>query len=116
MRGSQDVGPLGTVAARVTEESFAEAMVAQGLTMVSFWAEGSRPSRALAPVLEEVARASAGRVGLVNVNVDESPGIAARYSVGALPTILFVKGGKVVDRVVGAAPKALLQTILKARA
>jgi thioredoxin 1 len=117
MRQSQDVGLHEAAAAHLTEDTFAEALVAsQGMTMVSFWAERSRPSRALAPVLEAVAQAAAARVRLVDVNVDESPALAARYSVGAVPTILFVKGGKVVDRVVGAASKALLESILKARA
>ncbi len=51
----------------------------------------------------------------MKVNVDENPGLAARYNVRSIPTILFVKNGHVVDRVVGAAPKAVLQAIVTAR-
>ncbi len=62
-----------------------------------------------APVLEELAEASGGRVTLVKVNIDENPALAARYGIRSIPTILFVKKGRIVDRVVGAASKAVLQ-------
>jgi thioredoxin len=84
--------------------------------MVDFWAEWCGPCRAIAPLLEELAEASEGRVTLMKVNVDEHPGLAARYNIRSIPTILFVKEGQVVDRVVGAVPKAVLQTIVTARA
>ena len=101
----------------LTEQSFDEALVAtQGLVMVDFWAEWCGPCRAIAPVLEEMAEASEGRVTLMKVNVDENPGLAARYGIRSIPTMLFFKEGAVVDRVVGAAPKAVLQDIVNARA
>jgi thioredoxin 1 len=53
---------------------------------------------------------------LMKVNVDEHPGLATRHNIRSIPTILFVKEGQVVDRVVGAVPKAVLQTIVTARA
>ncbi len=97
----------------LTEQSFDEALVAtQGLVMVDFWAEWCGPCRAIAPVLEEMAEASEGRVTLMKVNVDENPGLAARYGIRSIPTILFVKDGAVIDRVVGAAPKTVLQDIV----
>ena len=101
----------------LTEQNFDEALVAaEGLVMVDFWAEWCGPCRAVAPVLEDVAEASEGRVTLLKVNVDENPGLAARYGVRSIPTILFVKDGTVVDRVVGAVPKAALQDIVNAQA
>jgi thioredoxin 1 len=101
----------------VTERSFDEALTASdSLMMVDFWAPWCAPCRAIAPLLEELAEASAGRVSLLKVNVDENPGLAARYHVRSIPTVLFVKSGRVVDQVAGAAPKAVLQTIVAARA
>jgi thioredoxin 1 len=105
------------VARPLTEQTFDEALVAtEGLAMVDFWAEWCGPCRAIAPVLEEIAEASEGRVTLLKVNVDENPGLAGRYGIRSIPTILFVKDGKVVDRVVGAVPRAALQDIVNRRA
>ena len=101
----------------LTEQSFDEALIANhGLVMVDFWAEWCGPCQAIAPLLEELAEASEGRVTLMKVNVDAEPRLAARYNIRSIPTILFVKEGQVVDRVVGAAPKAVLQAIVTARA
>ena len=101
----------------LTEQTFDEALVATpGLAMVDFWAEWCGPCRAIAPVLEDVAEGSDGRVTLLKVNVDENPGLAARYGIRSIPTILFVKDGTVVDQVVGAVPRAALQNIVNARA
>ena len=101
----------------LTEQNYDEALLAaEGLVMVDFWAEWCGPCRAVAPVLEEVAEASDGEVTLLKVNVDENPGLAARYEIRSIPTILFVKDGEVVDRVVGAVPKATLEKLVTAHA
>ena len=101
----------------LTEQNFDEALAATaGLAMVDFWAEWCGPCRAIAPVLEDIAEASEGRVTLLKVDIDENPGLAARYGVRSIPTILFIKDGTVMDRVVGAQPKAALQDIVNAQA
>ena len=101
----------------LTEQNFDEVLVAiEGLVMVDFWAEWCGPCRAVAPVLEELAAASEGRVTLMKVNVDENHGLAARYGIQSIPTVLFFKEGAVVDRVLGAASRAVLQSVVNARA
>src|SRR5262249_36471281 len=103
----------GTV--HLTEQSFDEALVAnQSLMMVDFWAEWCGPCRAISPVLEDLARSSGGKVTLAKVNVDENPGLAARYGIRSIPTILFVKDGKGREQVVGAGPKPQIQKKLGA--
>jgi len=115
MNRTQDHGAPATI--HLSDQNFDEALVAsQGLMMVDFWADWCAPCHAVAPVLEELAEASEGRVTLVKVNVDENPELATRYSIRSIPTILFVKEGRVIDRVVGAVPKAVLQAIVTARA
>jgi len=95
------------------ERNYDEALVAaEGVMMVDFWAAWCGPCRAIGPVLEDLARASGGTVTLAKVNVDENPGLAARYGIRSIPTILFVKDGKVHDQLVGAVPKAQIQAKL----
>jgi thioredoxin 1 len=101
----------------LTEQNFDEALAAQqGIMMVDFWAEWCGPCRQIAPVLDDLARESGGALTLAKVNVDENPGLAARYGIRSIPTILLVKQGKVADQVVGAVPKAQLQKKLDALA
>jgi thioredoxin 1 len=101
----------------LTEQNFDETLAHQpGVVMVDFWAEWCRPCRDIAPVLEDLARESAGRAMLAKVNVDDSPGLAARYGIRSIPTILFVKQGKVADQVIGAVPKAKIKEKLDALA
>jgi thioredoxin 1 len=101
----------------LNERNYDEALVAaEGVLMVDFWAEWCGQSRAIGPVLEDLARSSNGTVTLAKVNVDENPGLAARYGIRSIPTILFVKDGKVRDQVVGAVPKPQIQAKLAALA
>src|SRR5437773_6372532 len=101
----------------LNEQSFDETLNRQhGLMMVDFWAEWCGPCRAISPVLEELARESGGKVTLAKVNVDENPGLAARYGIRSIPTVLFVKQGKVADQVIGAVPRAKIKEKLDALA
>src|SRR6476660_3469591 len=99
----------------LTEDNFDAAISHEtGIMMVDFWAEWCGPCKAIAPVLEDIAKESAGRITLAKVNVDENPGLAARYGIRSIPTILFVKDGKVQDQMVGAVPKPQIQAKLQA--
>jgi thioredoxin len=96
----------GTATIALTEVGFDEAVVAHPQLVVDFWAPWCGPCRALSPVLDEVAREEAGRAVVGKVNVDEQPGLAARFGVRSIPTLVFFKDGRIVDTVVGAVPKA----------
>jgi thioredoxin 1 len=112
---SQPMADSATV--HLTEENFDETLSRhQGVLMVDFWAEWCAPCKAIAPLLEDLAKESAGRVVLAKVNVDENHGLAGRYGIRSIPTILFVKAGKVVDQVIGMVPKAKLKEKLDALA
>ena len=78
----------------------------QNLSVIDFWAEWCGPCRAIAPVIEELAIEYSGKVNVGKVNVDQNPQVSMNYGITSIPAILFVKGGKVVDKLVGAQPKA----------
>lgn len=73
--------------------------------VLDLWAAWCGPCRMIAPALEELAAEMAGRVRFAKINVDENPATARRYNVRGLPTLLVLKGGEEVDRIVGALPK-----------
>jgi thioredoxin 1 len=78
------------------------------LTVVDFWAEWCGPCRAIGPVIEELSKEYAGRVNVGKVNVDNNPDISVKYGITSIPAILFIKGGQVVDKQIGAVPKSVL--------
>jgi thioredoxin 1 len=104
-------------AIHLTEQTFDETLSTQdGILMVDFWAEWCGPCRAIAPMLDALVKEAGGGVTLAKVNVDENPGLAARYGIRSIPTILFVKQGKVVDQVIGAVPRTRIKEKLDALA
>lgn len=73
--------------------------------MVDFWAPWCGPCRMLSPVVEELSKEYDGKIKVGKVNTDDNSGVATRYRIASIPTLLFFKGGKVVDQLVGVHPK-----------
>ena len=84
-----------------------EATVAEGVTMVDFWAPWCGPCRMIAPVVEELAVDFEGKATIAKVNTDEEQDIAVKYGIRSIPSILFFKDGEVVDQMVGASGKGV---------
>lgn len=76
--------------------------------LLDMWAPWCGPCRMVAPVIEELAAEMAGRVRVAKLNVDENPATAARFRVQSIPTLLVLRGGREVDRIVGVQPKAAI--------
>jgi len=90
-----------------TDANFKEEVLnSDKLSVIDFWAEWCGPCRAIGPVIEELAKEDDGKVNIGKVNVDHNPQISMDYGITSIPAILFVKGGQVVDKLVGAQPKA----------
>lgn len=85
----------------------------QGLAVVDFWATWCAPCRMIAPIMEQLAADYAGKVKVAKLDVDTNQKTAARFGVRSIPTILFFKGGKVVDQVIGAVPRQSLESKFK---
>lgn len=84
------------------------------LTVVDFWAEWCGPCRAIGPVIEELSKEYNGKVNIGKVNVDNNPNISMQYGITSIPAILFLKGGKIVDKQIGAVPKSVLDKKIQA--
>ena len=83
-------------------------MESDKLSVIDFWAEWCGPCRAIGPVIEELATEYAGKVNIGKVNVDVNPNLSMNFGITSIPAILFVKGGQVVDKQIGAVPKSVL--------
>jgi thioredoxin 1 len=94
----------------VTDANFEnEVLNGQTPVVVDFWAEWCGPCKLVGPVLDELAAEYDGKVKVTKLNVDENPNTSMQFQVRSIPTILFFKGGKVVDQVIGAHSKADLK-------
>ena len=91
-----------------TNTSFDSLLESEKLIIVDFWATWCGPCRMLSPLLDEVEEEMADRITVVKVNVDDVREIAMRYRIMSIPTLLFFKGGELVDKTVGAMPKNVL--------
>jgi thioredoxin 1 len=101
-------------AAAVTDDTFEQEVIDSSVpVLVDFWAPWCGPCRMVAPVVDEIAEQYSGQVKVVKVNTDDNPGIASKYGIRSIPTLMIFKGGQRVDMVVGAVPKTTLANTLE---
>jgi len=97
-----------------TQATFQKEVLESDVTvLVDFWAAWCGPCRAVAPVLERIENNLEGRLKLVKINVDENPSLAALYDVMSIPTMLVIKNGKIVEKMIGALPQEMILNKIK---
>ena len=98
----------------ITDTNFKQEVLEEGLpVLVDFWAVWCGPCLNLAPVIEEIAEEYKGKLKVCKLNVDDAPQTASNYEIMSIPTLAIFKNGEVMDRIVGALPKAELEIVIK---
>jgi thioredoxin 1 len=96
----------------VTDSNFDDTIKKHSLMLIDFWAPWCGPCRALHPTIEELTKDYAGKVTIGRLNVDENPNTAESFQVYSIPTMLIMKNGCEVDRIVGLVPKKHIEAVL----
>lgn len=107
-RGAPHCGSCGTVLpwlVDATDATFDLEARTSALVLADLWAPWCGPCRFVGPILEELSREFAGRIKVVKINVDENPGLSRRFDATAIPTLVMLREGRIVDRFQGAMPK-----------
>ena len=102
-------------AIEITDANFEEIIKSEQPILVDFWAEWCGPCKMIGPVVEELAGDYEGKAIIGKVDVDSNPGVAQAFGIRSIPTLLFFKGGEIVDKQVGAVPKTVLSQKLDAQ-
>ena len=94
----------------LTDQTFEHTIEKTSIVVVDFWAAWCGPCRMVAPVIDQLAREYEGRVTFGKLNVDENPMVANAFQIQSIPSLLVFKNGKLVDGLVGAVPKHLIES------
>jgi len=98
---------------KITDIIFDQVIKAYPVVVVDFWSQWCPPCRMIAPIIEELAKDYAGKAVFGKLNVDDEKATTVKYNIAAIPTLLFFKNGKLVDRVLGAVPKQQVEEKIK---
>jgi len=99
----------------ITDSNFEEIINSEKPVLVDFWAEWCGPCKMIGPVVEELANEFDGKAIIGKVDVDTNPEVSAKFGIRSIPTLLVFKGGEIVDKQVGAVPKAVLSEKIEAQ-
>ncbi|MEM0006896.1 MAG: thioredoxin [Candidatus Bathyarchaeia archaeon] len=113
MKELEEKKSLGGQVIHITDSNFEEVVSKNPLVLIDFFADWCMPCRMMAPVIEELAKEYAGKVLVGKLNVDENPATADRFQVFSIPTLVILKAGEEVDRIVGFVPKIQVEARLK---
>lgn len=98
----------------VTAETFVEKVLKSPIpVIVDFWADWCQPCKMVAPILDKLAKEYAGKVRIAKVDVDANPELAGQFNIRSIPTLMFVKNGKILGQSAGAAPEAALRDVIQ---
>ena len=105
---------MGENTLTVSDDSFEAEVLSSDLpVLVDFWATWCGPCKAIAPMIEEVAAEYSGSLKVVKINVDDNPRTPGKYGVRGIPTLILIKGGELVEQIVGAVPRSQLEEMIK---
>ena len=102
------------MAFEITNSNYEELIASGKPVVIDFWAEWCGPCRMVAPLIDELSKEYEGQVTIGKCDVDNNDDVAAKFSIRNIPTVIFIKDGKVVDKQVGATTKAALEEKVKA--
>ncbi len=97
----------------ISDENFSSIMQEYDFLVMDCWAPWCGPCRMLSPIIDELARDYEGKVVFGKLNTDENRGVATKFGIMSIPTILFIKNGKLVDTIIGVVPREIIESKLR---
>jgi thioredoxin 1 len=109
MRKTESATKSSSEPITVTDTTFKETVEKNSAVVIDCWAPWCGPCRMVSPIVDEMARDNSGKITFGKLNVDENPDVTSNYNIMSIPTLLVFKDGKLVDRIVGAMPRPMLE-------